>query len=686
MPLIGSILQMYEFDFKPSAPPAGAVIFYVKTDNVIYIQDSLGNEYPFASASLITDLHGDVTAHGPGDVVATVNSVGGSSAANIHTAELAANAATAVNTANTIVKRDAFGDVALHDITLNKIISNDTTQSTNKDTGAIVTEGGLGVEKNINAGGNIIAVGTVTGSNVSGTNSGDVTLAPVGAAPNANGASLSGQVLTLQPADGTHPGLVTILAQVIAGSKTFSDLLHANGGIDLAGANITAVGTVNGVVVELHGARHLPAGSDPLATAAPTTNLDSTTTNAVGTANSFSRSDHGHAITSGTPVTQTPDQANAPGAGPGFAKENHVHNIPAATPVQVGTTNTKGSAASFALSDHIHDHGAQTVPTLHAAATPSANGFMSATDKTKLDASTNLNTPNAIVQRDPSGNFSAGTITANLTGNVSGSAASFTGSLAGDVGGTQSATLIGNGVVTDTKAAISSKPSSTVVATTNQALTGTPTIDGQATTAGTSIVLLSAQTTGSENGPWIVQVGAWTRPTWYPNGGTTQAFQFINTLIRLGTVYQGSIWRMTTAGAITIGTTTTTWVVTPVALNPSTIASAKIQATYVQRVFALTDGTNIATDASLGNTFTVTIAGNRNLSAPTNPTDGQKITYRITQDATGGRGLTFDAVYNFGSLVPAFIPSTGANKVDYVGCIYNSATSKWDVVAISKGF
>jgi hypothetical protein len=58
------------------------------------------------------------------------------------------------------------------------------------------------------------------------------------------------------------------------------------------------------------------------------------------------------------------------------------------------------------------------------------------------------NTANYLVQRDASGNFSAGTITADLTGNVmgsvSGSAASFTGPLSGDVTGTQSATVVGD--------------------------------------------------------------------------------------------------------------------------------------------------------------------------------------------------------------------------------------------------
>ncbi len=62
---------------------------------------------------------------------------------------------------------------------------------------------------------------TATGS-IGGTNTGDVTLTAVGAAPSANGASLSGQALTLQPADATHPGLVTTGTQTFAGAKTLS--------------------------------------------------------------------------------------------------------------------------------------------------------------------------------------------------------------------------------------------------------------------------------------------------------------------------------------------------------------------------------------------------------------------------------------------------------------------------------
>lgn len=55
-----------------------------------------------------------------------------------------------------------------------------------------------------------------------GSNTGDVTLTAVGAVPGPNGASLTGQALTLQPADGTNPGVVTSGGQTIGGAKTFS--------------------------------------------------------------------------------------------------------------------------------------------------------------------------------------------------------------------------------------------------------------------------------------------------------------------------------------------------------------------------------------------------------------------------------------------------------------------------------
>lgn len=64
----------------------------------------------------------------------------------------------------------------------------------------------------------------------------------VGSTPNSSGyvlllddsiANLRYRQLQLEPADATHPGIVSTSGQVFGGVKTFTDDLHANGGLDL---------------------------------------------------------------------------------------------------------------------------------------------------------------------------------------------------------------------------------------------------------------------------------------------------------------------------------------------------------------------------------------------------------------------------------------------------------------------
>lgn len=84
----------------------------------------------------------------------------------------------------------------------------------------------------------VAASGTVGGSNLSGTNTGNVTLAAVGVVPNANGATLAGQVLNLQPASVSFPGVVSTTAQVFNGDKTNTGNFNVTGGsISVASTN-----------------------------------------------------------------------------------------------------------------------------------------------------------------------------------------------------------------------------------------------------------------------------------------------------------------------------------------------------------------------------------------------------------------------------------------------------------------
>lgn len=152
----------------------------------------------------------------------------------------------------------------------------------------------------------------------------------------------------------------TIQIQDSAGGSVYSLAAQSRAYVMLADNSTVAGSWAVDITLPLgapvpHASTHRPAtGSDPLATAAPTTTLSPVITNTAGTGDSFSRNDHTHAIATGTPST-------------------------------IGTANAEGTGTAFARNDHIHNHGSQTTPTHHAVATPSANGFMSSTDKAKLD-------------------------------------------------------------------------------------------------------------------------------------------------------------------------------------------------------------------------------------------------------------------------------------------------------------
>ena len=88
---------------------------------------------------------------------------------------------------------------------------------------------------------------------------------------------------------------------------------------------------------------------------------------------------------------------------------------------------------------------------------------------------------------------------------------------------------------------------------------------------------------------------------------------------------------------------------------------------------ALTDAATIAVDLSLGNNFTVTLAGNRTLGAPTNVTAGQSGVIVVTQDGTGSRTLAYNSAYKFaGGTAPTL--TTTASAVDVLAYYVESSS------------
>ena len=475
-------------------------------------------------------------------------------------------------------------------------------------------------------------------------------------------------------------------------------------------------------------------------------------TNAQGSSTKFAKADHKHDIATDVPVTQTPDQSNAAGSSSSLARADHVHDIPSATPVQIGTSNSRGSAASFALSDHVHDHGAQTSPTLHAVATDSVNGFMSAADKTKLDAATPLDTASTIMSRDSNKKSAIGEMEfesdalfdnqASAPSNPSSGVKVYTSQTNGfnrlrmlNADGTifafnrdifyicynntgsslakgQLVYINGTFGTVPTVALAKANSSTTApavglvidaVATGNYlrvqvggSISG---FDTSAFTAGSTVYLSSTVAGGlTATEPLAPNISQAIGTVTNSNVSGSIDLTIRAALNTASGTYRSSFQVGPGSGALAVALVfananlgTLQW--TPTGTRTITIpdttaqmATDQMTTSFKTKVVVLTDAANIATDASLGNVFRVTLGGNRNLSAPTNPTDGQKITYEISQDGTGGRGLTFDSAFNFGLDIQSFTPSSGANKVDYIGCIYKSSTGKWNVIAVAKGF
>jgi hypothetical protein len=84
------------------------------------------------------------------------------------------------------------------------------------------------------------------------TPAGVTTMAAIGSTPNANGASISGTTLTLQPANASYGGVVTTAAQTFAGVKTFNSDISVNENIFGRGAGSTS-------------SRNIAIGINPLA-------------------------------------------------------------------------------------------------------------------------------------------------------------------------------------------------------------------------------------------------------------------------------------------------------------------------------------------------------------------------------------------------------------------------------------
>jgi len=100
------------------------------------------------------------------------------------------------------------------------------------------------------------------------------------------------------------------------------------------------------------------------------------------------------------------------------------------------------------------------------------------------------------------------------------------------------------------------------------------------------------------------------------------------------------------------------------------------------RVVSAASASSLTPDISVADQYAYTaLAANLTINAPIGtPVDGNKLIFRILDNGTS-RTLTWNATF---TVIGVTLPTaTTINKTTYVGCIYNAAATRWDVIAVT---
>jgi len=405
-----------------------------------------------------------------------------------------------------------------------------------------------------------------------------ISFAAVGSSPSANGASISSGVITLQPEDATHPGLLTNGSQTISGAKTFS-----------TAPNFSSLSASQAMVTDSskNAASMLYTSSNNGSSIASRDSngnstfnrVDGTSTTIVSSGQTVSMnagSGQIQKVTGSSTVTFKLPDATTLINGSRFQFNNNSTGVVtiqnngagAITTMQSGsflevtctdnsTTNGGWDVHWYMPSSAVYGNaGLSVTGTLSATSTVNFSG-LSASQAVVTDSSSNLaslgyasaNTTSTLVERDSSGNFTAGTITAALTGTAS-NATNVATTATNSTNSTFYPTFVGSSSSSnqgiDTATGLTFNPSTNTLSTTtfSGALSGNATnITASSNTSLTSLSNLATVgtvTSGTWNGTAVAPTYGGTgidthASTGYPSvsSGTWSVASVANTFITL---------------------------------------------------------------------------------------------------------------------------------------------------------
>jgi hypothetical protein len=110
----------------------------------------------------------------------------------------------------------------------------------------------------------------------------------------------------------------------------------------------------------------------------------------------------------------------------------------------------------------------------------------------------------------------------------------------------------------------------------------------------------------------------------------------------------------------------------------STVVTNLVTVPTAWEFTTVTEGPTTTIDCNNGNSQQLTLTGNRTMAAPVNTQDGMQIELWVIQDGTGGRTLTWNAVFLFPNGI-APVLGTAPGAIDKFLMKYSSTLNKWCV-------
>lgn len=209
---------------------------------------------------------------------------------------------------------------------------------------------------------------------------------------------------------------------------------------------------------------------------------------------------------------------------------------------------------------------------------------------------------------------------------------------------------------------------------------------------GTSVVSMTAAAplsfAGLDAGTYYVDVSTAGTPSRAAASGANSLYSVVwtgaafGTITRLAAVVWGAADQIAAQSNAAMGATYETLDAILEAIAAKASAGSK---PYVPEVKTVAYAASVTADFSAADVIRITLAGDPTITVA-GAADGQKCVLEMTQDATGGRLVTWGANVRFGTDLPSISLSTAGGALDRIGLIYNAAAAKYDVVALSRGF